>query len=47
MGLSGKVHDGIDVFSDEKVVNEVITSDISFNEPEVWRRKRRIEVLQI
>jgi hypothetical protein len=47
MGLSSKVHNGVDFFSDEKVVDEISTGDISFHKLEVGRGFRRIKVLQI
>ncbi|GER53955.1 peptidase T [Striga asiatica] len=35
MGLSGEVHDGIDAFGDEEIVDEVGTSDIALDKLEV------------
>ena len=35
VGLSGEVHDGVDVLGDEKVADEVVAGDVALDELEV------------
>lgn len=47
VSLSGEMHDGVDAFSDEKVVDEIGTSDIALDELEIGGLLRGVEVLEV
>lgn len=47
MGLSGKVHDGVNVFGYEEEIDEVSTSDVTLDKLEIAGRAAGKEVLEV
>ena len=47
VGLSGEVHDGVDAFGDEEVVDQVGAGDVAFHELEAGGVFRRVKVLEV
>ena len=47
VGLSGEVHDGVDVLGDEKVADEVVAGDVALDELEVGGGFGRVKVFEV
>jgi len=47
VGLCSEMHDSVDVFSDEQVVHQICTSDVSFHELEIVGGLGRHQIVQV